>query len=868
LPLPAPLRYIYFLMLSSGTRLGPYEILTAIGAGGMGEVYRARDSRLNRDVAVKVLPHSFAEDPERLRRFTLEAQSAGSLNHPNILAIYDLGTHDGMPYIVSELLEGETLRKRLSAGKLGAAKAIDFARQIASGLAAAHARGIVHRDIKPENLFVTRDGRVKILDFGLAKARQPREGGETQTAGHDTNPGAVLGTAAYMSPEQVRGETVDHRSDIFSFGCVLYEMLGSKIAFQRNSSVETMSAILKEHPPELAAEDGALPPAMDRLTQHCLEKNPDERFQSARDIAFDLETFSHLSQTGTAKAAAPSPRSWFKPALAAIAAIALLGLGYFTGTRGSAPRTLAFHRLTFRRGSIQGARFAPDGRTIVYSAAWENEPSRLFSVRTEAPESLLLGFDRAGLLGVSSKGELALALNAHQPTSFFYEGTLARAPFSGGAPRPLEDKIRFADWSPDGSELMTVRGAAAGDVLEYPEGKMIYRGPAGGYLSQPRISPAGYQVAFLEHPSQNSDGYVVVIDRAGRKKVLTGSYGGDANGLAWSANGKEVWFTAAKVGARDELRAVTLNGRERPLLSQVSYLILQDISRTGSVLLASVETRRKIFFRTEGDRAEREISWLDWTTLRDISPDAKRITFDESGEGAGDSTPFYIRDTNGAAAVRLGEGAFAMLSADGQSLLAIDVASDGIQVLPVGTGRPMHFALKAFVINRAHWSRDGKQIFFSASQPGHASRIYRLPLGGGAPQPLSPEGVTMTNTGVSPDGRYLPGIDAASGRTMLFPTAGGPGESIVGILPEELIANWTEDGTGVFVFKQGQTGPFPLKVYRLDMKTGSRKLQEEIAPGDQAGIALGALRITPDGKSYAYTADQGLAVLHVVDGLK
>jgi Tol biopolymer transport system component len=855
-------------MLSNGTRLGPYEIVAAIGAGGMGEVYRARDSRLNRDVAVKVLPHSVADDPERLRRFTLEAQATGSLNHPNILAIYDIGTHDGLPYIVSELLEGETLRKRLSAGKLAVVKAIDYARQVASGLAAAHSRVITHRDIKPDNLFVTRDGRIKILDFGLAKAKLATERDETQTAGHATNPGSVLGTAAYMSPEQVRGESVDTRSDIFSFGCVLYEMLGGRVAFQRDSSIETMNAILKDHPPELVTADGGLPPALDRLVQHCLEKSPDERFQSARDIAFDLETISHISQTSVSKSSPPGGLPWIKLFFAALAGLLLLGAGFYLGTRRPAAPTLAFHRLTFRRGAIQAARFAQDGRTIVYSAAWETDPSRLFTVRPEAPESLVLGFDRSGLLGVSSKGELALSLIVHQPTSFFYEGTLARAPFSGGAPRPVEDKITFADWSPEGTNLMAVRRTPQGDELEFPSGKVIYRGPSGGYLSQPRFSPSGDRIAFLEHPSGNSDGSVAVIDLDGRKQVLAGPYMGDANGLAWAPDGKEIWFSAAKIGARDELRGVTLSGHERLILSQVTYLVLQDISRTGSVLAASYENRRKIFFRNMAEKNEREISWLDWTTLRDISPDGKRITFDESGEGAGESTPYYIRDTDGSPAVKIGDGANAVFSPDGQSVAAIDPTNDGIQVVPVGTGRPIHIAAKGFVIERVKWSSDGKNIFFSATQPGRAARIFRQALDGSAPQPISQEGLTMTLTGVSPDGKLLPVIEVATARTLLLPVAGGDGSVPKGILPDERIANWTADGSGLFVYQSGHGNPFPVKIFRVDLKTGKRQLQVEIAPGDQAGVALGAVRITPDGKSYAYTADQGLAVLHVIDGLK
>jgi len=839
----------------------------------MGEVYRARDERLHRDVAVKVLPQTFAADQERLRRFTIEAQSAGTLNHPNILAIYDIGTHEGLPYIVSELLEGETLRKRLEGGKLSVAKTIDYARQIASGLAAAHSRMITHRDIKPDNLFITRDGRVKILDFGLAKAREARPGEQTQTAALETNPGAVMGTAAYMSPEQVRGEPVDHRSDIFSLGCVLYEMLTGQVAFQRGNAVETMNAILKDEPRDIALSDGALPPALDRLVRHCLEKSSDERFQSARDIAFDLETMSQAPQTGvTAQAAArpASRRAWIPWVLALVALLALAAGGYFIGLRRGAPPKLVFHRLTFRRGAIHAARFTEDGRNVIYSAAWENAPSRLFSVRPESPESLLLGFDRAGLFGVSSKGELALSLQIHQPTSFVYEGTLARAPFSGGAPRPIEERIRFADWSPDGSDVAIVRGDAQGDQLEFPIGKLLYRGPSGGFLSQPRISPAGDMIAFLEHPAGNSDGYVAVVDRAGRKKVLTHLYGGDANGLAWHPDGKQVWFTAANVGARDELRAVSLDGHERVISSQISSLVLQDISREGAVLLTSIDTRRKVLFRGPADAAERELSWLDWTTLRDISPDGKRITFDESGEGVGESTPSFIRETNGAPAVKLGEGYYAMLSPDGQRVLAIDPQNDAIQIFPVGPGRPAHLPFRGYTISRALWSADGRQIFFAASQPGHASRIYRTSTEGGAPQPLSTEGVVLTATGVSPDGRYMPGVEIATNKTLLFPTAGGAGEPLPGIQPGERIANWSADGAAVFVYtyQQGQDNPFPVKIFRLDRKTGRREYLRDISPGDQAGVSLGVVKTTPDGQAYAYTMDQGLAVLHLVEGYK
>ncbi|HEV8610295.1 MAG TPA: serine/threonine-protein kinase, partial [Thermoanaerobaculia bacterium] len=280
------------MTLTSGSRLGPYEIVSALGAGGMGEVYRAKDPRLGREVAIKVLPASFSKDPDRLRRFEHEARAAGVLNHPNITAVYDIGSHDGAPYVVTELLEGETLRSRLAAGALSARKALDYAIQIARGLAAAHEKGIVHRDLKPENLFVTKDGRVKILDFGLAKLKQPEPGTEKETelptGTMGTEPGVVLGTMGYMSPEQVRGQPADRRSDLFSFGAILYEMLSGQRAFRGDTAADTITAILTKEPPDLSQTNREIHPGLDRILRHCLEKNPEERFESARDLAFDL----------------------------------------------------------------------------------------------------------------------------------------------------------------------------------------------------------------------------------------------------------------------------------------------------------------------------------------------------------------------------------------------------------------------------------------------------------------------------------------------------------------------------------------------------------------------------------------------------
>jgi hypothetical protein len=565
--------------LTSGTRLGPYEIVAPLGAGGMGEVYRARDTKLDRDVAIKVLPPQLAENAIALARFEREAKAVAALSHPNILSIFDFGTEHGVAYAVTELLDGHTLRDSLggirdsgSGIRMGGPsesrspnpearhgfplrKAIDYATQIARGLAAAHAKGIVHRDLKPENVFVTHDGRVKILDFGLARQTIAFAGGDataSPTFERHTEPGTVLGTAGYMSPEQVRGETGDHRSDIFSFGCVLYEMLSGRRAFQSGTAAETMTAILREEPPELApAVTTGVPPGLVRLVHHCLEKQADERFQSASDVAFALEALSTTSaSTSSAPAIAayarPGPRRLFVAGVA-IAAAALLGAATFLAGRFTRPpvRDVTFTPLTYRPQTIYRALFAPDGKTMVFSAALSGNEVELFTMNADFPEARSLGVKNAQLLSVSSKSELAVLTNARFVGHRLFEGTLARMPLGGGAPREILERVREADWSPDGASLAVVREAGGRDRLEYPVGTLLYE--SSGYISDPRVSPSGDQVAFFEHPTKYDDrGGIVVVDRSGKKTPLSpaDAYPG-LEGLAWSRDGSEVLFSAA-----------------------------------------------------------------------------------------------------------------------------------------------------------------------------------------------------------------------------------------------------------------------------------------------------------------------------------
>ena len=667
--------------LSPGTRLGPYEILAPLGAGGMGEVYRARDTRLDRMVAVKILPESFASDRERLDRFQQEAKILSALNHPNLLAIFDVGSQNGLHFLVSEFLEGKTLRELLEAGPLPQRRISEYSLQIARGLAAAHEKGIVHRDLKPENIFVLRDERAKILDFGLAKqAAVAAAADATMTSPNRTLAGTVLGTAGYMSPEQVRGEPVDHRSDLFSFGTILYEMVAGQRAFRGDSGVEVMTSILKQEPPDLAESGMQVSPGMQRIVQRCLEKKPEARFQSASDLAFALDSLSSVGTSTAGLRALKDTRKTRSRALFAGTVLAALAIGAIATLLLHHPAVSqpVFTQINFRSAFIRHARFAPDGHTVVYDVRTGGKPTELFSTRTDTIEAQSLNTP-ANVLSVSSTGELAVSLDTRFDLKFTPTGRLARVPLGGGSTRELLEDVTDADWAPDGSALAVSRRVGRQFHLEYPVGKVLYQ--TSGYVSDVRFSPAGDQIAFADHPLLGDDrGVVAVIDVKGNRKVLSREFG-SLQGIAWAPRANEIWLTAAVNVESNALRATDLKGKERVLLTAPVRLHLHDVLKDGSVLLSTEDFRDQTLFADTGKGEVRNISAFPFQITASLSRDGRIVLLNSFVTGPNSDYNLYMQRTDDSSPVLIGQGGALGLSFDGKWAAALILPTLNTSVL-------------------------------------------------------------------------------------------------------------------------------------------------------------------------------------------
>ncbi len=847
----------------------------------MGVVYKAEDTRLGRQVALKFLPAEVSRDALAIERFQREARSASALNHPHICTIYDIGQDKGFHYIAMELLQGQTLKHFIESRRLKVEEVLDFGTQIADAFEAAHAAGVVHRDIKPANIFVTARGQVKILDFGLAKlvsSRQPD--GATMTE-HLTSPGVTLGTVAYMSPEQVRGEELDARSDLFSFGVVLYEMATGKVAFSGNTSGLVIDAILNRAPLPPTQLNPELPPKLEEVINKAVEKDRELRCQSAAELRSDLKRLKRdldstritrvivPVQTEPSPAKSPDlPKKRWRLAGIGISVLAVILsaiAGAWFARRQSTVEPPLYHQLTFRRGTIRMAKFSPDGQTVVYSASWEGNPSSLFSTRPESPQSRDLELAGAEIESMSSTGDMAVLLNSRQIRSYIHVGTLARVPLSGGGPREILNDVQWADWSPDGKNLAVVRDFAGRNRLEYPVGKLLYE--TGGWISHPRISPDGDQIAFLDHPLEGDDGgSVAVVNSNGEKRTLTQDFY-TAQGLAWSANGREIWFTAATSGLDKVLYAINATGGKPRLLAQApGDLLLHDVYRDGRVLLARDNSRRGLIGLRAGENTERDLSWFDWSYPADLSNDGNVLLFREEGAGGGLSYSAYVRSTDGSPAILLGEGRSFALSPDKQWALSTSVTTPTqLVLLPIKAGEPKPFPPSNVSHVDGRWLHDGQSFIFSGNEPGHGARLYLHKNNAAALEPISPEGANALAYSISPDDKFVAAVGPDQ-KGYLYPLDSGEPRPIPGFHAGELPISWGSDGRFIYVYG---TAEMPAVVVKIDVTTGQRSEWKRLRPADPAGVEfIGPILLTPDAKTYVYGYRRQLTDLYLVTGLR
>ncbi len=837
--------------MENGTRLGPYEIVEAIGAGGMGEVYRAKDPRIGRDVAIKVLHAGMHIDPDRMRRFEQEARAVGALNHPGLLVIHDIGQADEAPYIVTELLEGETLRERLGvpangnsstdSGKLSMRRVADWGVQIANGLAAAHEAGIVHRDLKPENIFITRDGRVKILDFGLAKLQSPQSiGSEENTVQRGTDPGTVMGTVGYMSPEQVRGQEVDSRSDIFSLGVILYEMISGRRAFQRESHPETMTAILREDPSDLSTINPSAPPSLIRITEHCLEKSPEQRFQSARDLSFHLQQLSDDSGRSAIREAAAPQRSlvrWW-PAAAAVAGALLIGfLGGRAWTTETSPdgknssgSAIAVKAITFS-GKDQEPSVSPDGKMIAFASSRDGK-MRIWVKQTNGGSELALTAGIDSVPRFSPDGSSVLFARAEGSGRH----SIYKVPILGGEPRKLVDDAYAADWSPDGLSLVCVRSSPGGElartiILTASSDGSSQKEIAtleGKLLASPRWSPDGRRIALADFSFGNYAHQPLLLNHDGSEQQwLDLPVDADIqSGVAWADADRLVIGTLPNAtnvvsGTGSLILLHDLTSKTTRSLFYVSSPVGSlDLLDDGRVVVDSLPLRQNL---QEVSLTGEPSRWLSRGTSVDrqpaYSPDGRELIFSSNMSG---NLDLWIISTEDGSLRRLTDDAAddydPAFTTDGKSVIwsskrindhyeiwmanadgsgARQVSRDGVDAEnPTGT-------------------RDGQWLVYNSYHPDKKG-IWKIRPDGSEATRIT--GIDAQLPEVSPDGRYVSFCGVGTGELKVVQLSDGTlfslgvtsGSVLGNIVISACRSRWTLDGREIVFVDTNENGQYSL----------------------------------------------------------
>jgi eukaryotic-like serine/threonine-protein kinase len=853
-----------------GKSLRSYRIEAKLGAGGMGVVYKAVDSRLGRTAAIKILSTT-ALSPERERRFVQEAKAASSLNHPNIVTIYDVDTQavDGKPlmYIAMEYVAGETLDHLIGKKGLRIRDVLKYAIQIADALAAAHGAGIVHRDLKPSNVIVTPQGVVKILDFGLAKLSEASQADAYAETMHGegsplTEEGMILGTAAYMSPEQADGKPVDSRSDVFSFGSVLYEMATGQRAFSGGSKLSSLSAVLYKDPQPASQAVAEVPAELDRIIGRCLKKDPERRWQTMADVKVALEELhdemeaSNFSVATRIMGVRRPPRTRLWAGLGVLAGV-LLGIALSLTYQQKFSRPAeppSFQRLTFRRGDVTSAKFAP-GETVVYSAEWDGAPSTLFSAQPGNREAQALALPSARVLAISQRGEMAILLGGGDV------GTLARVPFGGGSPREVLEGVSGADWGPDGDSLAVVRAVGGKFRLEYPIGTVLYETEKRPPM-MPRVSADGRLVAFFDFDVEVGDYALCIIGPNHPRQVL--SRGWRAIGaLNWSPDNREIWFSGGQPGGDPALYAVTLSGVQRLVTQTGGMIVMQDVARDGRVLLSAVNSRLGILYLPPNGAPQRDLSWLDSSLIYELSNDGQSIVFVELSNGQGRNSALYLRKTDGSPAVQLGYGNRPSLSPDGKWVACIHHEGDRsrLMFLPTGPGESQFAKIEGLHFDGVEWFPDNKRILFTGNETGHQIRTWIYDLESNKTMPVTPEGTRGTQ--VSPDGNWFITVDLH--KLLMTPVKGGNSKAVIDLQNGERVARWSGDGRYIFL---QQREPAGIKVSRLEIASHRKEPWLVIKVPEPGATFFGPLALSADGKACATTFQRDLANLFLVRGLK